>query len=182
MFGSLGSCLEATWSFATGEPIVREGRPEHGRVLSPAFMVAQNGVSARVSSGGADLPEYASSYDAVTNTISCWVPSEVGKVRRGVYSLDDRDLRYVQQSYKMYLTRDTRQYATAAYFYADNHFLGCKLLEPTDKADEFSCAGVRVSATSVQPLLFSQPGPESECLLSVHPIPLHDCYRHGPSS
>ncbi|KIY71933.1 hypothetical protein CYLTODRAFT_486724 [Cylindrobasidium torrendii FP15055 ss-10] len=106
-------------------------------------MVAHGGVSARISSGGTDLLEYASGYDAVTNTVSCWVPCEAGA------------------PYKMFLTRDTRDYATAAYFYADTHFLGCKLLESTDKTNEFSCAGARVSSTCVQALHFPQDSLES---------------------
>jgi hypothetical protein len=54
------------------------------RLLIPHFypgMLWFNGVEAAVSVNDVELPRYQTTFDTPNDTVTCWVPSEAGKVR-----------------------------------------------------------------------------------------------------
>ncbi|KIY70214.1 hypothetical protein CYLTODRAFT_198067 [Cylindrobasidium torrendii FP15055 ss-10] len=100
-------------------------------------MVLHNGISARVIVDNTDLPEYDTEYDAGTNKISCWIPSESGK------------------AFQVELTHHTQEYDTAAFFYVDGIGIMGIFNKKDSNISNLKCTGVRVAQTSECPLLFS---------------------------
>lgn len=44
-------------------------------------MLGFNGVEAAIAIDGVELPRYRVQHDNLNNTVTCWIPSEAGKVQ-----------------------------------------------------------------------------------------------------
>lgn len=121
-------------------------------------MLSFNTVEAAVAINGVELPRHRIQYDNLNNTVTCWVPSEAGKVRPNIcfYCASLINLYYLIQSFSiLWSSGASHSKDTCARVWIDGAPAGAMGLRSSEHPQARSIDRVTVSPTTAHSMMFS---------------------------